>query len=105
MVRENRERAVEGTRPKSELDMRYWPVLLIKQRLDTVVSYVPALMERLNDSDAQVRGAAAYTLGLIGDSRAHDAIRRLSESDPNEIVRNIANTSLQLIPPPETRRR
>lgn len=105
LQREQRERAVEGDGHSHGIDLRYFPVLRMKRRLDTVFGYVPALVERLDDKDAQVRAAAAHMLGLIGDSRAYDAIRRLSLDDPNELVRSIANTSLQLIPPPETRRR
>jgi HEAT repeat protein len=42
---------------------------------------VPFLISRLDDPHPKVRRAAAYALGLIGDSRAVDAIKHAKRND------------------------
>jgi HEAT repeat protein len=94
----HRENAIEG-RPPSELDLRYFPVLRWQQRMETLRSFVPQLIERLGDSDPQIRTSAAYLLGQIGAREALPQLRRLGQSDPDPQVRTIASAAIEAIGP------
>ena len=56
---------------------------------------VNPLIQALNDSDSDVRGMAAYTLGVIGDARATYPLIDLASNDENEQVRKIATSALE----------
>lgn len=92
----HREDAIEG-RPPSQLDLRFFPVLRFQQRMDALRSFVPQLMERLADTDAQVRSSAAYLLGQAGAREALPLLRRISQNDPEPQVRTAAAASLEAL--------
>ncbi|HSB47336.1 MAG TPA: HEAT repeat domain-containing protein [Candidatus Bilamarchaeum sp.] len=93
-----REHAVEG-RPQSELDLRAFPVLRYQQRMEALRSFTPQLIDRLSDSDAQVRTSAAYLLGQVGARDALPLLRAISKSDPDPQVRAMAVSAVESIGP------
>jgi HEAT repeat protein len=48
-----------------------------------------------NDADADVRGAACHALGLLHDPAARGALEKASGSDPNGLVRDLAQMALR----------
>jgi hypothetical protein len=92
----HRENAIEGRSP-SELDLRYYPAIRWQQRMEALRSFVPQLIERLGDSDTQMRTSAAHLLGQIGAREALPQLRRLSLNDPEQQVRTIASAVLEAL--------
>ncbi len=58
---------------------------------------VPYVLEALDHDKASVRKAAVWTLGTIGDRRALPALKRIAESDPDEVVKAMSQVSLAVI--------
>jgi HEAT repeat protein len=56
------------------------------------------LLGQLDSEDPGSRALAATNLGLLGDARAADGIRRLAESDPDQRVRDAAGNALASFP-------
>jgi HEAT repeat protein len=56
------------------------------------------LVGQLEAEDPGSRALAATNLGLLGDARAVDPIRRLAESDPDQRVRDAAEKALASFP-------
>ena len=56
---------------------------------------MPALRNRLADSNRQVRVEAATALGLLHDQQAAPDLTALASSDPEQSVRTAAQLSLQ----------
>lgn len=48
-----------------------------------------------HDSNADVRGAACHTLGLLGDAAARPALEKIATSDANGLVRDLAQMALR----------
>jgi HEAT repeat protein len=57
------------------------------------VALVPALIERMNDTEPEVRQMAAFALGLVGDTRATERLT-FALQDPEEMVRARAAEAL-----------
>jgi hypothetical protein len=55
---------------------------------------IPAIRERLNDNDRNVRVAAIWALGSIGDSSINDTLVALLERDSDPVVRSAAAWAL-----------
>lgn len=65
---------------------------------------IDMLVEALAEPDPEVRRSVAYSLGLIGDPRAKDALGRIKDSDEDELVRFFANDAIVQIDRAEARR-
>jgi HEAT repeat protein len=48
-----------------------------------------------NDADPRVRAEAAHALGTFGDSSAVPVLQKLATSDPNGLVRDLAQIAIQ----------
>ena len=83
----------------SEKD-RLIAVRLLPQRTGDESKVVPALVEALDDQEADVRISAAIGLGQLGPA-AKDAIPKLEplQSDPNARLREAARVALSRIAP------
>ena len=55
---------------------------------------IPTIRERLEDSDRNVRVAAIWALGSIGDASINDTLVRLLERDSDPVVRSAAAWAL-----------
>jgi hypothetical protein len=55
---------------------------------------IPAIRERIDDSDRNVRVAAIWALGSIGDDSSNDTLMRLLERDADPVVRSAAAWAL-----------
>ena len=62
-----------------------------------VMKAVPMLVKALKDNDADVRYSAAQALGAIGDARVLPDLKRVSESDQDDIVRESASEAINKI--------
>lgn len=60
----------------------YKPILYTKDK-----SATPILVELLRDGDPHMRGYTVYALGYIGDERALNELKRVSQQDENGKVR------------------
>lgn len=60
---------------------------------------VAPLVKALDSEDAQVRAAAAFTLGQLGDdaAEAKDRLKTMSESDESEIAKDAAAFALDAL--------
>ena len=63
----------------------YKPIVYTRDK-----SATPILVELLKDGDPYVRNYTANTLGYIGDERALEELKRVSEQDENEKVKRKA---------------
>ena len=54
------------------------------------------LTGQLDSDDPANRGLAATNLGVLGDSRAAERLRRLADDDPDPRVRDAAAKALEL---------
>ncbi|MBC8264590.1 MAG: HEAT repeat domain-containing protein [Anaerolineales bacterium] len=61
------------------------------------VHFSEALESTLADDDAQVRAAAAKSLGKVGRREARDLLRRMANSDPHDDIRKIADQATEEI--------
>jgi HEAT repeat protein len=69
---------------------------LKEEDAEHVASAIPAVAERLKDSNATIRGDAAYLLGIIGH---RDALTFLKETlnDDHELVKESVNEAIEEI--------
>ena len=56
--------------------------------------FIPSIRERLQDGDRNVRVAAIWALGVIGDSSINDTMVQLLERDADPVVRSAAAWAL-----------
>lgn len=62
------------------------------------------LLGALSDDDPEVRRSVAYSLGLIGDPGAKEALAKVGDSDGDELVRFFAKDAIEQIDRAEARR-
>lgn len=64
---------------------------------DDIADATPALQSLLTSDVPSIRARAAFTLGFVGNTPEHDALRDVRETDPTEEVREAAVAAIQTI--------
>ena len=66
----------------------------ILETLYATDAVVPISAAAQTDADPRVRAAACHALGTLGDSSAVPVLQKLSTSDPNGLVRDMAQIAM-----------
>jgi HEAT repeat protein len=72
----------------------------VEEKVEHLQSAIPAVAQRLKDSNATIRGDAAYLLGIIGHRNALPFLREAS-GDEHQMVRKTVIEAIEEIGPPD----
>ena len=73
---------------------------LIEEEVEHLQSAIPAIAQCLKDSNATIRGDAAYLLGIVGHRNALPFLREASD-DEHQIVRKTVIEAIEEIGTPD----
>ncbi len=73
---------------------------LVEEKVEHLQSAIPAVAQRLKDSNATIRGDAAYLLGIIGHRNALPFLREAS-GDEHQMVRKTVIEAIKEIGTPD----
>lgn len=73
---------------------------LMEEKVEHLQSAIPAVAQRLKDSNATIRGDAAYLLGIIGHRNALPFLREAS-GDEHQMVRKTVIEAIEEIGTPD----